>query len=133
MFMFSFDMKKVPSCYTQDFLAREAGPSLPGSTTIHVSESVQRFGLPWPEPGRRLRVLGVATCRTAHLTLITGGSFAPPRTSAPSATLQQSAQDEDGCFFVQWLIVVAALGALDAGGTAGLARALTDGLQRRLP
>ena len=50
-----------------------------------------------------------------------------------SATLQQSAQDEDGCFFVQWLIVVAALGALDTGGTAGLAGALADGLQRCLP
>ena len=47
--------------------------------------------------------------------------------------LQQSAQDEDGCFFVQRLIVVAALGALDAGGTAGLAAAIADGLQRRLP
>ena len=50
-----------------------------------------------------------------------------------SAMLQQSAQDEDGCFFVQRLIVVATLGALDAGGTARLAGALADGLQRRLP
>ena len=47
--------------------------------------------------------------------------------------LQQSAQDEDGRFFVQWIIVVAALGALDAGATARLAGALADGLQRRLP
>lgn len=50
-----------------------------------------------------------------------------------AATLQQAAQDEDGCFFVQRLIVVAALGALDAGGTARLAGTLADGLQRCLP
>ena len=60
------------------------------------------------------------------------GRSSPQRPTRPP-DVQEALQDQLGGLLVQGAVVVAALGGLDAGGAAGLARALLDGLQGGVP